>query len=81
MTKKWSSFNRDGTIMNEWKDYLAGNPSKGWYHLLKEEYEKLSYEELQQKAIQLEMKEKTINKERDELILEIQNMADLLDYK
>jgi len=40
-------------------------------NLLKEEYEKLSYEELLQKAIQLEIKEKNITKERDELLLEI----------
>ena len=45
MTKKWSSFGHDGTIMNEWKDYLAGNPSKGWYHLLKEEYENILIED------------------------------------
>jgi len=40
-------------------------------NLLKEEYDKLSYEELQLKAIELEMKDKDKNKEKDELILEI----------
>ena len=45
MTKKWSSFGQDGVIMNESKDYLAGNPSKGWYHLLKEEYENILIED------------------------------------
>lgn len=40
-------------------------------NILKDEYDKLSDTELQQKAIVLEVKEKDRNKERDELILEI----------
>ena len=44
MTKKWSSFESDQQIMNEWRDYVSGNQVDGWWGLVKEEYEKLILE-------------------------------------